>query len=70
MAFCSLTKHGTHVRRIMNAIRNVKQKDISEEIGRSQQDVSYRIRKVYPEILEEMITILEMAGYEVIEKGG
>lgn len=70
MAFSSLTKHGTHVRRIMNAIRNVKQKDISEEIGRSQQDVSYRIRKVYPEILEEMITILEMAGYEVIEKGG
>lgn len=54
----------------MNAIRNVKQKDISEEIGRSQQDVSYRIRKVYPEILEEMITILDLAGYEVIEKGG
>lgn len=70
MAFCSLTKHGTHVRRIMNAIRTVKQKDISNEIGRSQQDVSYRIRKVYPEILEEMITILEMAGYEVVEKGG
>ena len=70
MAFCSLTKHGTHVRHIMNAIRNVKQKDISEEIGRSQQDVSYRIRKVYPAILEEMITVLDMAGYEVNEKRG
>lgn len=69
MAFCSLTKHGALVRRIMNAVKALKQKDISDEVGRSQQDVSYRIRNVYPEIFEEMITILEMAGYEVREKG-
>lgn len=69
MAFCSLTKHGALVRRIMNAVKALKQKDISDEVGRSQQDVSYRIRNVYPEIFEEMITILEMAGYEVKEKG-
>lgn len=70
MAFCSLTKNGVLVRRIMNAVKTLKQKDIAEEVGRSQQDVSYRIRKMYPQILDEMITILEMAGYEVIEKGG
>ena len=69
MAFCKLTKHGALVRRIMNAVKALKQKDISDEVGRSQQDVSYRIRNVYPEIFEEMITILEMAGYEVKEKG-
>ena len=54
----------------MNAVKTLKQKDIAEEVGRSQQDVSYRIRKMYPQILDEMITILEMAGYEVVEKGG
>ncbi len=70
MAFCSLTKNGVLVRRIMNAVKTLKQKDIAEEVGRSQQDVSYRIRKMYPQILDEMITILEMAGYEVVEKGG
>ena len=70
MAFCSLTKNGVLVRRIMNAVKTLKQKDIAKEVGRSQQDVSYRIRKMYPQILDEMITILEMAGYEVVEKGG
>jgi len=70
MAFCSLTKNGVLVRRIMNAVKTLKQKDIAEEVGRSQQDVSYRIRKMYPQILDEMITILEMAGYEVVEKKG
>lgn len=70
MAFCSLTKNGVLVRRIMNAVKTLKQKDIAEEVGRSQQDVSYRIRKMYPQIFDEMITILEMAGYEVVEKGG
>ena len=70
MAFCSLTKNGVLVRRIMNAVKTLKQKDIAKEVGLSQQDVSYRIRKMYPQILDEMITILEMAGYEVVEKGG
>ena len=69
MARSYITKHGKKVRQIMNAVTRLRQKDIADEIGESQQVVSYRIRNKYPEIFEEMITILEMAGYEVVERG-
>ena len=69
MARSYITKHGKKVRQIMNAVTRLRQKDIADEIGESQQVVSYRIRNKCPEIFEEMITILEMAGYEVVERG-
>ena len=69
MARSYITKHGKKVRQIMNAVIRLRQKDIADEIGESQQVVSYRIRNKYQEIFEEMITILEMAGYEVVERG-
>lgn len=69
MARCYLTKNGRMVRHIMNAIKVLKQKDVADEIGRSQQDVSYRIRNVYPDMFDEMITVLDMAGYDIVERG-
>ena len=53
----------------MNAIKTLRQKDIAEEICESQQTVSYRIRNVYPVVIEDLVSILEMAGYEIKEKG-
>jgi len=69
MARCYLTKNGQQVNRIMNAIKALRQKDIAEEICESQQTVSYRIRNVYPVVIEDLVSILEMAGYEIKEKG-
>ena len=69
MARVSLTKHGSQVRQIMNAVRQIPQADIANEICESQQTVSYRLKNVYPQALEDMITILDMAGYEIKEKG-
>lgn len=70
MARVSLTKHGSQVRRILNDIRMLKQSDIANEICESQQTVSYRLRHVYPRVIEDLITILDMAGYEITEKKG
>ena len=53
----------------MNAVRQIRQADIANEICESQQTVSYRLKNVYPQALEDMITILDMAGYEIKEKG-
>ena len=69
MARCYLTKNGQQVTRIMNAIKVLRQKDIAEEICESQQTVSYRIRNVYPVVIEDLLSILDMAGYEIKEKG-
>lgn len=56
-------------RRIILAIKDVRQEDIAKEISVSQQTVSYRLSKVYPEMLEDLVRILDMAGYEICEKG-
>lgn len=55
---------------ILNDFRLLKQKDIAFEINESQQTVSYRLKKVYPEVLPDLIRILDMAGYEIKEKEG
>lgn len=62
------TWYQKQTRRIMLAIADVKQADIAHEINQSQQTVSYRINKVYPQVIEDLVRILELAGYEIKEK--
>ena len=44
-----------------------KQQIIAEELGMSQQMVSYRINHKYPDELAEFIKVLKLAGYDVVE---
>lgn len=66
MARTILTKEARLVDKIIRCLP--KQDDISEALGRPQQTVSYRIRKVYPALLREVIVLLDLAGYEIREK--
>lgn len=63
----TLTWYKSKANRLMRAIRGLKQKDIATEINESQATVSYRLKNVYPEYLEDLIRILKMAGYEIVE---
>lgn len=69
MPKCSLTWHKSKANRIMRDIKSLKQQDIADEIGESQQTVSYRIRKQYPNIMPDLIKVLNLAGYEIVQKG-
>jgi len=65
MARSKLTWYKTEAKLILSDIRELKQSDIATEINESRQVVSYRLNKVYPEVLEDLIRILNMAGYEI-----
>lgn len=52
----------------MRDVKALKQKDIAIEINESQQVVSYRIKNLYTEQLDDWIRILNLAGYEIVEK--
>lgn len=69
MARCYLTKHGSEANHILKVIKGLKQKDIADELGQSRQVISYRMKNVYPKEIEEFITILDMAGYDIVERG-
>ena len=65
----TLTWYKTKSTRILKDFKLLKQKDIANMINESQQTVSYRLKNVYPAVLPDIIRILDMAGYEIKEKG-
>lgn len=64
----TLTWYKSKAKRIMRNVRALKQKDIGLELNESQQTISYRIKNVYEKELSDWILILNMAGYEIVEK--
>lgn len=42
---------------------------VAAELGNTRQKQNYRTKEVYPTMLIEVIKILDMAGYEIKEKG-
>lgn len=64
----TLTWYKTKSRRIMRDVKALKQKRIAEEINESQQTISYRINNLYESQLNDWIRILNLAGYEIVEK--
>lgn len=69
MPKCKLTWYKSKANSLLKDFRSIKQKDIAAEICESQQTVSYRLKNVYPIVLPDLIRILDMAGYEIKEKG-
>lgn len=55
-------------KRIMRDFLALPQKDICIAINAKQPTVSYRLHNVYPVILPDIIRILDLAGYEIVEK--
>lgn len=41
---------------------------LAAELGNTQQKQIYRTKEVYPEMLTEAIRVLDLAGYEIVEK--
>lgn len=68
MAKSKLTWYKSRANRIMRDVRALKRQTIADEINESHQVISYRIKNVYPGQLEDWIRILDLAGYEVMEK--
>lgn len=46
-----------------------KNKEVAEANGMSQQAQLYRTKNVYPKLLVEFMHVLDLAGYEIREKG-
>lgn len=56
-------------RRIEMSLKGFKQKDIAEELGTSQQNVSYGFCSgEFRRMLETSLLLINMAGYEIKEK--
>lgn len=67
MARTILTKERRQADRIIRCLP--KQVTVADALHISPQLTSYRINNVYPEQIAELITILDLAGYEIVEKG-
>lgn len=68
MAKSNLTWYKSKATRILKDLRLIKQQDIATELNISQQLASYRLRNVYPKMFEDLIRLLNLAGYEIKEK--
>lgn len=69
MSKSTLTWYKTKTKRIMRDINALKKKDIADELCMCHQTASYRVTHVYPKLLEEFVLVLDLAGYEIREKG-
>lgn len=63
----TLTWYKSRAKRIMRDVKALKRQDIATEIGESHQTISYRVKNVYAEQLEDWLRILKLAGYEIVE---
>jgi len=69
MAASKLNARKRMIRRIFADLKmNTKQVVIANELGTSQANISYRMTKYYPRLFEDFLVILDLAGYEVVEK--
>lgn len=69
MPKCSLTWYKSKANRLLKDIKYLRQTEVAEKLNDSKQKFSYRVNNVYPKILPELIIVLDMAGYEIREKG-
>lgn len=68
MAASNLTWYKTKASRILKFINAENQTEMSTLLNIKQQTYSYRIRNVYPRMLEDLLRLLDVAGFEVVEK--
>ena len=62
-----LTKESRMADRILRCLP--KKTQVAAELGISRQAYGYRFSEVYPRTFPEFIKMLDLAGYEIREKG-
>ena len=67
MAKVILTKESRLADRILRCLP--KKSQVAAELGISRQAYGYRFLEVYPRTFPEFIKMLDLAGYEIREKG-
>lgn len=67
MAKVILTKESRLADRILRCLP--KKSQVAAELGISRQAYGYRFSEVYPRTFPEFIKMLDLAGYEIREKG-
>ena len=67
MAKVILTKESRLADRILRCLP--KKTQVAAELGISRQAYGYRFSEVYPRTFPEFINMLDLAGYEIREKG-
>ena len=71
MPSINLTWYAPKVRRIMRDVRALKQTQIAEIEGVTRQAISKKMQNTtYNKELTNWIQILDLAGYEIVEKEG
>lgn len=62
-----LSKEERQAARVIRSLpRNV---DVARRLNESRQTIGYRKKNVYQKMLEEALILLDLAGYEIKEKG-
>lgn len=65
----TLTWYKTKAKKIMKLLRAERQQDIADLLNvESRQVISYRMRKIYPEQIEDWLRMLDQIGMVVIDK--
>ena len=67
MAKVILTEEARKADRILRCLP--KKTQVAAELGISRQAYGYRFSEVYPRIFRDFIKMLDLAGYEIREKG-
>ena len=68
MAASSLTWYKSKAKKIMRGLNAVKQVDIATELNESPQTIYYRMHNVYQGMFEDVVRLINLAGYEIVEK--
>lgn len=68
MSKSTLTWYKSKAKRIVKDLRLVKQKTIATTINLDQSTISRQINGSWQKELEKWLRLLDLAGYEVIEK--
>lgn len=62
------TWYQKQARKILRGLKAVKQTEIAQELNESKQVISYRMKNVYQGFFEDAVRLLDLAGYEIVEK--
>lgn len=69
MAKTELNWYKHEARNIVKELRLLKQREIAEEMGTTQQNVSYLFRSGwFQKTFEDVVKLLKLAGYELVRR--
>ena len=68
MPKCSLAWYKNQSNDLLKEMKRYKQRELGDCINESQQTICYRLQKIYPKVLPDLIRILDLMGYEIKRK--